>query len=1296
MAYRASRYSRYDPDRRSRSPRDRSPDRFDNDRRRPSTEVRSNASNFPPGRDVFGDGPRREPPRGPRALIDPLSGPRGGGFSGDFRGGRGRGRGRGGWSGREESRDREREREIDLRERFHDDRSRERERERERERDWRDYRSRRSPIGRARSPQRDFRDRERDGGIAGPDADRSRRNSRDGPLSGGSPSSEPPYGMPVFQRGGGPFPRGRGRGGRGDWAADRGRGRAPFDDRGDRYPRSRSQEGRWGREREDRERGDRYLETDPRLADPRRDPRDERDNRADLFRSKKEPRPVGSQLEPQAHGKEVSPPPIAPSAPAFGSVQTGPVGSGKLPPTAPRAFVERPSSGQEPYMPPMGPSKLPIHDPQSIPVGPRAQRPTSKQWINPQLKKVPDSPKMMRAQSFGQQRLGPHRQDGSLGDQIVDEGRPRSSDSKDRIHTADLEDRRRTELSAEPGEITANTDDDYDASYNNRDSRPSLSRVDDEVAHTPQQREETTKASQDSKKPHKERKKPNSQPAKFAIPTKQQPTNDQASESDDDEDMADYFAMEIDKTEAELQKLHVPEVPLVVVDRYTIVSHAAVVNIVRGREGLTGVVDDVPGDLTAPQDKTETHGASDHHLGTATLDDAPVTRDSPEAVGKEDVKPGSTPKPDIAPVSTTPDLKVQEMEIDHTPTQIPYTAAIIPPISAPDDTQAPLASMTPGAVGQLLPEPEPTAPDNEASVPMSNTPLEAPEAGSKPPSTPSQVEDEGDDDETESEDDAVVDVEAVRQYMRTPPLDSLPNFSAKPWYEDDEYQASLNNDDAGLNDYILEHIAAMHLAKTVEQDSERYIYSDNYTNYLKFTASNDPTATKSREKFLIAAPPSEPTGTVTPEPKPEGRTSGRRFASERDLERVLQASMREEDERRERESRAAKEKYRSDREATIPDMLWNADEKMEDQYMDRTGFIPHDKLVTAWQVLPPSNNFTPEEAELFEKRYLEFPKQWGKVAEVIPHRDFGACIQYYYLMKKLLGLKEKLRKQPKRKKKGRGKQRSSALVSELGNGEPEGEENNENGENGESRRRPRRAAAPTWNFEQPQIDSENGTPASTPGRRGASAAAKGEQGEKIDGRKRRKAAKDKDPKGPKINQTLAAAPTSAGGRSRSRPDNKGQNTEFQAVVPPTEQHRLATHFDQQAPGMQTPFAIQKPNHHQPPIQSVERSHPGVPLSSITEAMSTPPSLRPEPPPPPQQQPAMTTFNLAQNQSDRKAPTQASSYWSVSEATDFPLMLRAFGHDWSGIAGHMGSKTTVMVCRGFGIAFDFICERTLTN
>lgn len=53
-------------------------------------------------------------------------------------------------------------------------------------------------------------------------------------------------------------------------------------------------------------------------------------------------------------------------------------------------------------------------------------------------------------------------------------------------------------------------------------------------------------------------------------------------------------------------------------------------------------------------------------------------------------------------------------------------------------------------------------------------------------------------------------------------------------------------------------------------------------------------------------------------------------------------------------------------------------------------------------------------------------------------------------------------------------------------------------------------------------------------------------------------------------------------------------------------------------------------------------------------------------------------------SSQRIPQQASSYWSVSEINDFPLLLRSFGSDWQKIAAHMQTKTPVMV--GLGSMF----------
>jgi hypothetical protein len=87
----------------------------------------------------------------------------------------------------------------------------------------------------------------------------------------------------------------------------------------------------------------------------------------------------------------------------------------------------------------------------------------------------------------------------------------------------------------------------------------------------------------------------------------------------------------------------------------------------------------------------------------------------------------------------------------------------------------------------------------------------------------------------------------------------------------------------------------------------------------------------------------------------------------------------------------------------------------------------------------------------------------------------------------------------------------------------------------------------------------------------------------------------------------------------------------------------------------------------------------LPLNSAISEVMAPPSLRPEPPPPPANLPTFDSFAVVPSGPDRtRTPAQASSYWSVSETTDFPNLLRSFGTDWQAIANYMKTKTTVMV------------------
>ncbi|KAK4455133.1 hypothetical protein QBC34DRAFT_288712 [Podospora aff. communis PSN243] len=1350
--YRSRYGGRYDTDRRSRSPRDRSPgpyaDKYgDGDRRRQSVDTRANAAGFQTNRELFRDSlTGRDPPRAPKALLDSPGGARGGGFANDFRGGRGRGGGPVGGGGRgrgwrDDSRDRGRDRDADYRDRphFRDERSR------ERDRDWRDrerpeFRSRRqSPQGRGRSPVgRDFRD-----APLGVDAERARRGSRDGPLSAGSSSSDPPFGSANF-RGGGGFARGGGRGGRGrgsDWdRGGRGRGGNFYDDR-DRYlgPRSRSQEGRWGRDQDDRDR------RDVRYADSARDVRDDRDLRdRDLIR----PKPDRVSHEPPTSTKDVSPPPLAPSAPAFGSVPSRQPSSadiqsltGKPPPTGPRALTEeRPVSAGHAVgsdrPPPTGPAKSVLADGSPpIPVGPRAQQQkqqqrSSKQWINPALagKKIPESPKVARSQSFVSQQqrpFGGYRPESSHSDYHGEfERRPRSSDAQSDsqlaatdgqlrpLHTGgsdhfgfkpergtqsarasiDREPRPPADSDVKMGGIESTEDFPKQRNFDPRDvpstsptvSKPGVGLEDDGTNRQPKDPQEVAQ-----------------KPAILAIPAARiqlpdkradTPVSDRSSDSDTDEDMDDYFEAEISKREADLKRLEDASsgAPTRIAARYANVLHGSMLKVLNDPVTVSSLLGELPEGFSFSQARSDTRHVEDTDMAEANDEQPPVSAPrEPSAIPT--VETGD----DAEAHSDELQPKVEEMDTEGS--GLPLLPTVEQPKGQDEDVDMQDAAEARDSLGPL-----------RRSVPVNGVSLgeglgifphafDHPNSGGTSPSAMDE------DSEDRTEDDASIygSMEAVREYSATPPTEELPVFSCKPWFESKRVK-KLAKQSPEFGSFIFERIREQLTSVHDEQDALREEYKARYDNYLRFTLSDDPLAIRVRDSWAASGTPASNAGRAAQaaEARPEGGRS-RRFATDLDYHEVLERSRLEHLAKIESAARAQKEKYRTEKEAVIPDMLWTDEEKERELYFDTAGLLPLEKLVAAWQVVPWHVNFTEDEAEKFEKAYLENPKQWGKIAKELPNRDFGACIQYYYAMKRELNLKEKLRKQPKKRKKGRGKQRSSALVSELGNTENETEETpQENGDGSERTRRPRRAAAPTWGFEAtPNADSDGTTPAATPGRRragaGAAAAAgseaKGDSGaEKVDGRKGRKRGQpkvDKEPKVAKPAQALAPTPAAGTGKgNRSRSNSRAQGTEWTPETGIDMAGRPPAQFNVPPGGMQPPTlpAQQQQQQQQPPpppppppLSSPDRAPPPMP-SALSEVMAPPSlSLRPEPPQP---LPSVPTFDIGPSVGPERirTPQQASSYWSVSESTDFPALLKSFGSDWSAIAAHMQTKTAVMV------------------
>ncbi|KAK6086839.1 myb-like DNA-binding domain-containing protein [Seiridium cupressi] len=1309
---RASRYSgsRYDGDNRNRSrSRDRSLDRY-NDRasqysdggpRRASGENRANNTSFQTNRDNFRDTLPRDTPRGPRALLDAPSGPRGGGISGDFRG-RGRGRGRG-W--RDDSRDRGRDRDIDFRDRrdstYRDERSR------ERERDWRDrdrenFRGRR-PSSRGRSPPgRDFRDL-RDAPL-GVDAERARRGSRDGPLSAGSSNSDPPFGPSSYR--GGFSGRGRGRG-RGDW--DRGRGRGFYDDRDrDRYgsgARARSQEGRF-RDRDDRDREPRFFDNDNRP----RDLRDERDIRERETRAKAE----RTSHEPPPSTRDVSPPPIAPAAPSFGSVpnRTASVSdisstTGKVPPTGPRALKdERPPpagpSTSSDVRPPTGPSKPVFADgAPSIPSGPRAHGhphaprtgPSSKQWINPNLKRGPDSPKMNRSQSFAQNRFPGYRPESSSSDHLPEaDRRPRSSDGKADSHGRSTDGQDRDVHMQGAGadadrfmrrpRSAGSLDREYREQVSPTTVGPESSRNRESNELDPREAgsggEKPAKAGGEIRKTHFDLKVTLDH-GTVALPRKQPKATilDQSSESDDEE-FGDVIETDLLEAEQNLKKLDVIEDvgSMDVIVRHSILSLEAVNKLVTDSEGLQSMIGSTPDDVKVTGDGMEMTEIEPD----AEKDANSLIPDTPLKESDNVVQTVKVPSPVATRLSLGAELPHPSIEHDVDLMSAPGLQVAGDKPSTADDVDVVMEDAietSKPAYNSQLEVPQPNGVKSPRSHPSSVYPDDEPalsKDGSKPgTSTPSPAED---DDETDIDEDIDLrTVETVRVHMTTPPLESLPDFNETPWDEDQTFLKTLDQPKSVFDSFVLKRMNEDAHEVSAEQQKQRKLYAGNYESYLRFTLSDDPVAVQSRKKFTYVpgAPdiPVQKPGFNNENSKLES-TRRSRYATERDLERILEESRRQEEEKRERQLRAEKEKYRSEKEAIIPDMYQTQQEIDERFYVDETGRTNPEKVIAAWEVLPPVENFTEEEVKLFEKAYMEFPKQWGRVANAIPDRDFGTTIQFYYLKKDKteLNLKEKLKRRPRQRRKRGGKGRSSALVSELN---AETEESQETGENGE-RRRPRRAAAPTFNSEAtPAADGENATGASTPGRRGAAARA-ADGTEKPERKPRGRRAKEKQDKQPRANQTLAAAPPAPvvkGNRSRSA--SRVQNPDWTTQPPPGEASHIPAPFEL-GPGAvpAPPVSMQPPFTAAQPLRSPEKPVP--PTAVPMPDMMAPPPLRPEPPQPG----VISPFEVSQRSADRKAGSQASSYWSVSEATDFPYLLSSFGSDWVKLAAHMGTKTPVMV------------------
>ncbi|PMD38724.1 hypothetical protein L207DRAFT_513216 [Hyaloscypha variabilis F] len=1223
-----------------RSPRDQSPPGRYNDRdefrggsgrgserRRSPPDARANHNAFtsnretfrePVGRESSRDFPPREPPRGPKSLIDAPTGPRAssygsdyrgdfGGYRGEYRGDRSRGRGRG-W--RDDSRDRGREVEREYRDRrddrgppppFRDDRG-------GRDRWGREvYRGRRpsSPPGRGRSPNYSTRDvRDPPPSI---DLDRTRRGSRDGPLSGGSPSSE----NQSFTRG-----YGRARGG-----ARGGRGRGYYDEYHRAPGRSRSPDPSWGRR------------TQPSATPPPQVPA------------------FGSASSNAAVGVSAASP-----GPAAVTTTSGLI-PGVVVPTAPRLerlerFERRPGQPRAHL-----PSSIQLINVGRHSVNASAQMSTNvspSKAISPQSIPANSSEARSDIEAVKHDKQDPRSKtpEPSTSTNVRDQP-PQHSKRKRKSVTGKRESKSRKlpAFDGIPDELSdSDSADDFEDGYFEQEVSKLQEKVD-------QIKEDN---------PIKPREEPE---AVFVKPIVESKVDEPLEELIDSEPC---IAPEVEQQPA--PRPSPTPASLAPSSEIKGSSRSPTPLLQNGPEPLANGTTKESALVSQDAAAVERNETSISNLNGAPSLASPIAPE-PVSMQSKTSKPPSVGRPrnlmmsdEFAAVSDEEESK----PVINTKSRKPMMTDELAPanISKP---RKPLMSDEFAAVSDdelsnstAIAKPRKPLMSDEFVTPSDDEPGQFPAAG-RPRKPLMSDEFAGASDHDLSEVENLEALEAVRKQMRTPSLSSLPRFDCKKWDEDEDFLQTLQADPV-VDARVKKHIEQTKERRAIEQEQARQEWKSRYLDYRRWTDfSDDPVAKNSREKFeksrvRAAAEAAAPRPSAMPsagaKPEPQRRTASR-WATEHDFERVLRESEQEAKETKEREERVARARTASAKEAKIPDMAWDDEEWKEKEYIDKTHLVPFERSFAALEYGEPIDNFTEEEARIFEETYLEFPKQFSKIAEALPGRDYKACIQHYYLVKHPSNLKEKLKKQPKKKKgrkAGGPKPKSNALMADLGVGRDEAEDG-QDGENGE-RRRPRRAAAPVWPFETPASESEVASPAPTPGRKTAAAPKVDANGDAAPPKRKTKVPREKGAKQSKNTQLLAAAPAAPVSRRPESPAPPSTSSDWKNRREPGAASRFPQYDG--AGDRQPTFA--------PPYVPAERPNPSLTVNFDVMPQQFPSQERLGSAPP-------TNF---ESQQDRRNIQQTSSYWSVPEQTDFPALLRHFGTDWHGIAKWMTSKTHIMV------------------
>ena len=499
---------------------------------------------------------------------------------------------------------------------------------------------------------------------------------------------------------------------------------------------------------------------------------------------------------------------------------------------------------------------------------------------------------------------------------------------------------------------------------------------------------------------------------------------------------------------------------------------------------------------------------------------------------------------------------------------------------------------------------------------------------------------------------------------QTPPVESLPFLVSglpTPFSELEELQDQFDQHEL-IKARLVEDILSQR--QRVEAENNE-IKNEFAAGYRRWRIEIETAEMPSRSNATTSEPNSPILASNTTTSTVLGRRTGKN-TSQLDYEAVLKESLtvhQKDEERRNRErTLQSKDFFNPDKEADVPDMLDRFERKAR-LFNDSNNLIDSELVLGTLGFIPKQDDFTPEEHEAFLDTYLSNPKKWGVIADALPGRDFQDCVLHYYHTKGEALYKEKEKAYARIAKKGRkggrglqGRPKSNALMP-LYDGTIEYDAPQipvtDTG-------RPRRAAAPTFGD---TTDTELLTSVATPARRGITgnkADANGDSSERPSSKRTRTApAKEKGVKKGKV-VVLAAAP----GPSPQKADKELIRAQSKEPKLESEQRSEEIEGAQLLAGLHSSQTVNLP-------ASQLLPNPNESWLAVQPApISTPiPTLK--------QQQTILEQPQQQQQLRGSAPT-TSSYWSVPEQTDFQNLIHHFGTNWQAIASAMKTKTPTMV------------------